>query len=173
MGTRAGANLAAADALRAREQGPRLAGQVLVYPVLDSSCATPSYERFQTGYFLERDQMRWYWRQYAQSAPDRESGLASPSRADNLSGLPYTVLVTAEFDPLRDEGAHYARRLADSGVRVVYRCFAGQVHGFLVNRRAFVQADAATAMLAALMAVEFRLSPPPINRAGVGEAGPS
>jgi acetyl esterase len=160
MGTSAGGNLAAAVALRAREAGLRLAAQVLVYPVLDSSCATPSYAEHARGYFLERDQMRWYWDQYTVDTAARESPLASPSRAQDLGGLPYTVLVTAELDPLRDEGADYARRLSEAGVRVDYRCFAGQLHGFVVNRAAFSEADVATAEIVDLLLTEFRAVAP-------------
>jgi acetyl esterase len=160
MGTSAGGNLAAAVALRARDEGPRLAAQVLVYPVLDGSCATASYDQFAQGYFLERDQMLWYWRQYTPDPADRQSPLASPSRATDLSGLPATIVVTAGLDPLRDEGEDYARRLADAGVRVEHRCYAGQLHGFVVNRAAFVQADVATADVIALLLSEFRAVAP-------------
>jgi acetyl esterase len=148
LGTSAGGNLAAAVALLARGTGPRLAAQVLVYPVLDASCSTPSYERFARGHFLERDQMRWYWEQYA---PGTRDPLASPSLATDLAGLPYTVIVTAGLDPLRDEGADYARRLAAAGVRVDHRCHEGQLHGFVVNRAAFARADVATEEIVELL----------------------
>jgi acetyl esterase len=160
MGTSAGGNLAAAVALRAREEGPVLAGQVLVYPVLDAALDTASYRELAEGFFLEREQMRWYWDQYAPTPAQRESPLAAPSRAEDLRGLPYTILVTAEYDPLRDEGADYARRLAAAGVRVDYRCYTGQLHGFFVNRPTFAAADVATAELIELLQAEFDLGGP-------------
>ena len=160
MGTSAGGNLAAATALRARDEGLQLATQVLVYPVLDAACDTPSYGEFAHGFFLDSDQMRWYWDQYTPSPDDRAAPLASPSCAEHLGGLPPTILFTAELDPLRDEGAEYARRLSGAGVRVDYRCYPGQLHGFLVNRVAFEQADIATGELVSLLLNEFGLAGP-------------
>lgn len=151
LGSSAGANLAAAVAIRARDAGLGLACQALVYPVLDSSCSTASYLQYARGYFLERDQMLWYWAQYTPDEASRSSPLAAPALASDLSRLPYTIVLTAECDPLRDEGQEYARRLAGAGVRVEYRCYRGQLHGFVVNRAAFEQADVATAELVALL----------------------
>ena len=103
-GTSAGANLAAAVALRALDRGrPQLAFQLLVYPVVDRSCRMPSYDEFATGHFLSADAMRWFWKQYAGDAPAADPWL-SPLDAPSLRGLPAALVITAECDPLRDEG---------------------------------------------------------------------
>jgi acetyl esterase len=131
MGTSAGGNLAAACCLRARDLGgPPITLQVLGYPVTDSSMSGASYHTV-SGYVLSEDQMRWFWRQYVPDAAELTDPLASPLNATSLAGLPPAMVVTAEFDPLRDEGELYARRLAEAGVRTELRRYAGQVHGFL------------------------------------------
>jgi len=132
MGTSAGGNLAAAVALKAHQvNGPPIRCQALIYAVLDDRFDTESYESNAEGYFLEREQMRWYWTQYLAGPRDRRSKFAVPARAECMVGLPSALVVTAEFDPLRDEGAAYAVRLDEAGVPLVYRCFRGQIHGFL------------------------------------------
>ena len=116
-GTSAGGNLAAGIAIRARESGaPRISCQALLYPCLDDALDTQSYSDCATGYFLGRDQMRWYWEQYLPKNADRSSPRAVPARCEDLSALPSALIATAEFDPLRDEGAEYARRLDAAGV---------------------------------------------------------
>jgi acetyl esterase len=131
-GTSAGGNLAAGIAIRARESdGPAISCQALLYPCLDDALDTQSYSDCATGYFLQRDQMRWYWEQYLPEGKDRSSPQAVPARCADLSGLPPALVATAEFDPLRDEGAKYACRLESAGVPVEYRCYTGQIHGFL------------------------------------------
>jgi len=130
-GDSAGGNLAAALCLARRDQGlePLLA-QLLLYPVLDSRCATPSYEENAIGYYVTRDHLRWFWSQY--TTPDDASlPLAAPGLAPDLSGLPPAVVVTAELDPLRDEGREYARRLAGAGVTTVALDYPDAFHGFL------------------------------------------
>jgi acetyl esterase len=145
MGSSAGGNLAAAVTLLARDRGtPPLAGQVLLYPVLDSTMASESYRINATGYLLEREQMRWYWQQYTPDSADRATALASPLQAPDLAGLPPAVVVTTQFDPLRDEGEQYAARLREAGVRAEYRCYDGQIHGFLGQPDAISQATPAT-----------------------------
>ena len=131
-GDSAGGNLAAAVALRARERGgPSLAAQVLVYPVLDRDFDRPSYLAAATGYGLTRDSMRWYWEQYRVDELDPLPAEVAPLRAEDLRGLPPALVVTCEFDPLRDEGAEYARRLAAAGVPVVHLDEPGMIHGHL------------------------------------------
>jgi acetyl esterase len=130
-GSSAGGNLAAAIALDSRRREWSLALQVLVYPVIDSRMDTPSYEKFAEGFLLRRDQMAWFWDQYAPSPVDRTDPLLSPAHAKDLTGLPPAVVVTAEFDPLRDEGEEYASHLRSSGVKVSSRRAIGQTHGFL------------------------------------------
>ncbi|PON15500.1 lipase [Candidatus Entotheonella serta] len=131
-GDSAGGNLAAAVALTARDRGtPPLACQLLIYPALDYAFDTHSYRENGNDYFLTKDMMVWFWQRYLH---DQEHGLypqASPLRAQNLYGLPSTLLLTAEFDPRRDEGKAYAERLRAVGVQVEYRCYAGMIHGFL------------------------------------------
>jgi acetyl esterase len=130
-GDSAGGNLAAAVTLMARDRGgPPLIFQALIYPVTDFSFDTPSYRENATGYHLTRAAMIWSWRHYLSKNSDGSSPYASPLRADDLSGLPGALIVTAEFDPLRDEGEAYARKLADAGVPVTLSRYEGMIHGF-------------------------------------------
>lgn len=128
-GDSAGGNLAAVVSLLARDRnGPAIAGQVLLYPVLDPGCATPSYEEFGTGWFNTAAAMRWYWQQYLGDAAP--GPLTAPALVDDLAGLPPAVLVIAGNDPLRSEGESYAARLTAAGVPTVARVHAGLFHGF-------------------------------------------
>lgn len=135
-GDSAGGNLAAAVALKARnESGPPLLAQVLIYPVIDSDCNTASYSSFADGYGLTKESMQWFWKQYV---GDRVTNVyASPSKADTLKGLPETILITAQYDVLRDEGEAFAERLKDAGVAVTHRRYDGVVHGFVHFAGAF------------------------------------
>ncbi len=143
-GDSAGGNLAAVTALMARDRGgPRLVHQLLVYPVTDARFDTPSYVANADGYFLTRDMMRWFWNHYAARAADRENAYAAPFRAKDLAGLPPATVLTAEFDPLRDEGEAYARRLREAGVPVDLTRYDGIVHGFFGMAALFDQAEAA------------------------------
>lgn len=129
-GDSAGGNLAAAGALAARDgRGPRPAGQVLIYPVLDFDLDTASYRAHAEGYGLTRESMRWYWDCYA-STEVRSDPLASPLRAADLAGLPPALVISAEHDVLRDEAEEYARRLEAAGVPVTLSRYDGMVHGF-------------------------------------------
>ncbi len=154
-GDSAGGNLAAAAALALRETGPSLAAQLLVYPAVDVRATAASYAENANGYFLSATDMRWYWRQYAGPDPDARDPLLSPLAAPSLAGLPPAVVVTAEYDPLRDEGDDYARRLAAEGVEVWHRGYAGLTHGFFgsgaVVDAAAVAVDETAAALAALL----------------------
>ena len=132
-GDSAGGNLAAVVAQLARDAGgPRLAAQLLVYPATDfrDDDAGPyrSREENAEGYFLTRADMEWFARNYAEDADDTDPRL-SPIAGD-LAGLPPAVVVTAEFDPLRDEGDAYAEALRAAGVEVRHRRFDGMIHGF-------------------------------------------
>jgi acetyl esterase len=130
-GESAGGNLAAAVAIRARDRGaPRIAAQLLVYPVLDFDLETPSYVAKATGFGLTKDSMRWYWEQYLGEGADGFAPEASPLRAETLTGLPPALIVTCEHDPLHDEGVAYARRLAEAGVRVEHNDEEGMIHGY-------------------------------------------
>ena len=129
-GDSAGGNLTAVTALLARDRGgPALRFQLLVYPVTDHAFDTDSYRDNAEGYFLESTTMEWFFQQYAGGETAIDARL-SPLLAEDLSGLPPAVVVTAEYDPLRDEGEAYARALADAGVRVDLRRFDGMIHGF-------------------------------------------
>ncbi len=130
-GDSAGGNLAAAVPLVARDRGgPRLAFQLLLYPVLDHHFDTPSYRENATGYHLTRAAMIWSWRHYLSSQHDGALTYASPLRADDLSGLPAALVMTAEYDPLRDEGEAYAERLRAARVPVTLKRYDGLIHGF-------------------------------------------
>jgi acetyl esterase len=153
-GDSAGGNLATVVARRARDHGgPRLAFQLLVYPITDAACDTASYREFADGYQLTAALMRWYWDHYLGGA-DGAGPDASPLRAD-LAGLPPALVVTAEFDPLRDEGEAYAARLAAAGVAARASRYDGMVHGFVrwrgaVDAAAAAMAEAGGALRAAL-----------------------
>lgn len=130
-GDSAGGNLAAAVTMRARDEGgPALRHQLLVYPVTNHDFGTASYAANGDGYLLTRDMMRWFWDHYLNGGADGANPLASPLRGASLAGLPPALVLTAEFDPLRDEGEAYAARLQAAGVRVRHKRFAGQIHGF-------------------------------------------
>ena len=129
-GDSAGGNLAAVVAQRARDWGgPRLAAQLLVYPVTDHNLDTTSYLANATGYGLTREAMRWYWQQYLGEAGDGSAPEASPLRAADLSGLAPALVIVCELDPLFDEGRSYARRLAEAGVSVEEIVEPGMIHG--------------------------------------------
>lgn len=130
-GDSAGGNLAAAVAIRARDAGgPRLAFQLLVYPVTDLTRAQPSYVENGQGYMLTSEAMAWFVHHYL-GGTDPTDPEASPLFAADLSGLPPALVMTAEFDPLRDEGEAYAARLAEAGVPARLRRYDGMIHGFL------------------------------------------
>ena len=130
-GDSAGGNLAAATAILARERrGPALRFQGLIYPCVDPSCSSASQHAFAEGYLLPRAGMLWYWRQYLQSPADANSPVAAPGKGD-LKGLPAASVITAEYDPLRDEGEDLADRLRAAGVEVTGRRYLGMVHGFV------------------------------------------
>jgi acetyl esterase len=132
-GDSAGGNLAAVVALMARDAGnaPAIALQVLTYPVTDLSSESKSYGDFADGYLLTRDSMRWFKDHYLKSSSDADDWRASPLRAASLAGLPPALIITAGFDPLRDEGAAYAARMTEAGGRVDYVCYGGMIHGFM------------------------------------------
>ena len=150
-GDSAGGNLAAVVALRARDGGgPPIAFQLLVYPVTDLTCAQPSYVDNAEGYMLEAASMRWFIDHYVPDERLRRDPDASPLFAGDLAGLPPAHVVTAEYDPLRDEGEAYAERLAQAGVPVSCTRYDGVIHGFFAmdtvipaSRRAIDEAAAA------------------------------
>ncbi len=130
-GDSAGGNLAAAVAIAARDrQGPRLAAQLLIYPVTDFDFTTESYEQNGEGYLLTKGSMQWFWAHYLGAQDLGKDPYACPARADDLAGLPPAFIATAEFDPLRDEGEAYAANLRIAGVDVTAKRYDGMLHGF-------------------------------------------
>lgn len=130
-GDSAGGNLAAVVALMARDKGDlSIIYQMLIYPVTDYSFKTDSYTKNAEGYLLTKEDMIWYWNHYLRHEDDGKNPYASPLQAENLSGLPPALVQTAEFDPLRDEGEHYAERLKESGVFVEAKRYNGMIHGY-------------------------------------------
>jgi acetyl esterase len=131
-GVSAGGNLAAAVALKAKAEGrPALIYQYLVCPVIDASFDFPSMNENATGYGLSRDAMVWYWDQYVPNKEDRLNPLASPLQEPDLTGLPPAFVITAEYDPRRDEGEAYAARLQAAGVPARLKRYDGMVHAVI------------------------------------------
>ena len=130
-GDSAGGNLAAAVAQMAKDRGaPPLVYQLLIYPVTNYAFDTASYKANAEGYLLTQDSMRWFWNHYLQNDNDGQNPYASPLRGQRLSNLPPALVITAEYDPLRDEGAAYAAKLREAGVPVVHADYKGMIHGF-------------------------------------------
>ena len=131
-GDSAGANLAAACAILARDRGgPVLHHQALIYPVTDRDYTTASYrENGAAGGFLTTAMMDWFWQHYVGDRTAREAPLAFLLHTPDLRDLPPASVIVAQYDPLRDEGLAYARRLAEAGVRVTADVAEGMIHGF-------------------------------------------
>lgn len=130
-GDSAGGNLAAVVAQQLRDAGgPALTAQLLVYPAVDVTGDYASRWENAEGYFLDLPTMAWFMDHYAADAALHEDPRISPLRHTDLSGLPPAVVVTAEYDPLRDEGEAYAEALVAAGVPVEVRRFDGMIHGF-------------------------------------------
>ena len=155
-GDSAGGNLAAVVALVARDRpGPDIAFQLLIYPVTDFDTTTKSMRDNGEGYpFLTLDSMKFFYDQYVSEA-DRSDPLAAPLRSESLAGLPPALVITAEYDLLRDEGNAYARRMQESGVPTTLTCYAGMIHGFfsmplVMDSAKAAQAQAARTLVRAL-----------------------
>lgn len=131
-GDSAGGNLAAALCLMTRDRGgPAIAFQVLIYPITDCDFERASYQENADGYFLTKSQMVWFWNHYVSSPSQMCEPYASPLRAESLQGVPAALILTAEFDPLRDEGEEYAVALRNAGVPVEMIRYDGMIHAFL------------------------------------------
>jgi acetyl esterase len=154
-GDSAGGNLTAVTAQMARQRGgPRLAFQLLIYPVTDGACDTASYRDNADGYLLTKEMMLWFWNHYVRNPEERFNSMASPLRAQSLKGLPPALVQTAEFDPLRDEGEAYAARLQEAGVPVKLTRYDGMIHGFfgmasVIDRATTAIGEAAEALRSA------------------------
>ncbi|HEY8075614.1 MAG TPA: alpha/beta hydrolase [Labilithrix sp.] len=153
-GDSAGANIAAVAALDTRDDAARPCFQLLVYPVVDATFTSPSIEKFADGFFLEKKTMEWFRGHYLGDG-DRKQPRMSPIYAESLAGLPPALVMTAGFDPLRDEGDEYAKRLRDAGVPTQHESYGGLFHGFF-NTSGVIHAargafdDAVTALRAAI-----------------------
>jgi acetyl esterase len=131
-GDSAGGNLSAAVAQQTLARGGRVPDfQLLIYPVTDLAEELQSYETFADGFYLTRDGMRWFKGNYCETDEQRLDPRASPLRQVSLAGLPPAFVMTAGYDPLRDEGKAYAQRLLDAGVDVEYRNYDSLIHGFI------------------------------------------
>ena len=141
VGDSAGGNLAAVVAQLARERGgPRIVFQLLVYPVTDGRMATASFRENAEGYLLTAESMRWFWNHYAPSEAERLDPRASPLLAADLSNLPPALVLTAQYDPLRDEGEAYADALIAAGTPAEKVCYEGLIHGFFGQTRSIAAA---------------------------------
>jgi len=132
-GDSAGANLAAAVAIKARDNKITLAGQLLIYPCIDRDFTTDSYINLATGYGLSTTAMKWFWEQYLQGNANDANPYAVPMSAHSFSKLAPAVIITAEFDPLLSDGEKYAAALSSADVPVYYQKFDGMIHGFFTN----------------------------------------
>ncbi len=154
-GDSAGGDLAAVVTLMARDRkGPKLIHQLLIYPVTDHSFDTASYKDYARGYLLTREMMMWFWNHYLARPEDGSMPMASPLRAKSLARLPPATILTAEFDPLRDEGEAYAKRLVEAGIPTSLRRYDGMIHGFFsmpdaIDRARLAVAEAGQALRAA------------------------
>ncbi len=134
-GDSAGGNMATVVAMMSKEKGsPQLQGQILLYPVTDANVNTNSYEQFSKGHYLSRDIMIWFWEQYAPDIKTHSLPKVSPLRAskEQLKNLPRTLIITAEYDVLRDEGEAYAKKLRTANVPVISTRYGGTIHDFIV-----------------------------------------
>ncbi|MET0906066.1 MAG: alpha/beta hydrolase [Bradyrhizobiaceae bacterium] len=141
-GDSAGGNLAAIVAIDARDNdGPKLKGQMLIYPATDFRMDHPSHSEPETSCLLTHNVIRWFADHYLTSAEDIDNWRASPARVNDLQGLPPAYVLIAGADPLRDEGDDYARRLAEAGVAVKLKHYPGQFHGFITMGKILPKAN--------------------------------
>ena len=129
-GDSAGGNLAAVTSQLARTRGPALRFQLLVYPVTDHEFGSVSMVENAEGYFLTRDSMRWFYERYLDHASQGADPRVSPLRAADLSGLPPAFVLTAQYDPLRDQGIAYTDAMRAAGNEVAMTTYEGLFHGF-------------------------------------------
>ena len=156
-GDSSGGNLAAAVALMARDRGgPRLCQQVLIYGETDYyEPGTTTYTTYAEGYGLTRASMAWFWDQYLTRPVDRQHPYAAPLRAADLNGLAPALIITAEYDPIRDEAEHYALRLQQAGVPTRLSRYDGMIHGFFRMFAVLERSHEALAEIAATLRAAF------------------
>jgi acetyl esterase len=151
-GDSAGGNLAAAVSIWARDnRGPRLRLQLLAYPVTDAVARAESYRRYEDGYGLNAATMEWFFDHYTPDKGTRGDWRVSPLRAGSLAGLAPALVITAGFDPLRDEGRAYAFRLQQEGTQADLMEFGGMLHGFLSSPMLLHGARRGTTLAAAAL----------------------
>lgn len=170
VGPSAGGNLAAAVALMARDRGgPRISFQLLIYPATSSDPTSASMEAFATGFWLSRDTTQFCWESYLPDPADRSHPYAAVLLAPDLAGLPPAYVITAECDPLRDEGEAYAARLAAAGVPTKHTRYFGVIHGFMlmagvIDRGYQAMGDATAALADALGSPHSRTAQAEVQR---------
>ncbi len=143
-GDSAGGNICAVLALKARDHsGPKIAMQILIYPVTDHNFENGTYSDPENQLMLEKQSMIWFWDHYLSRVEDRNTYEASPAQAKNFSGLPPAVVITAGHDVLREEGEKYASKLIEAGVSVKFKRFPDQMHGFFTMANILPGSDAA------------------------------
>ena len=151
-GDSAGGQLSATVARRARDAGLGLALQALVYPATDHGGEWPSYRQYTTGPAFHAAEMQWFWEQYLDDPSRAGEPECSPLRGDDLSGLAPALVLTAEHDPLRDEGEAYAHALRQAGVPVTLHRYDGLIHGFLRMPGVIARADEGLSLVAGTVA---------------------
>lgn len=159
-GDSAGGNLAAVVALRARDAGIDLGLQLLIYPVTDCRMSTASYAEFSSGCGLTRAEMEWFLNHYLPATTDRSDPVASPLCATNHRGVAPAFIITAEYDPLRDEGEAYAAKLQAAGVSVNLRRYEGLIHGFYRMGSVFHQTSEALTECAEALRIALKTGSP-------------
>lgn len=164
-GDSAGGNLAAAACLGLMGEAALPIFQLLIYPAADQRATAPSHERNGQGYLLTRDAIVWFRRNYLPNEADYTDWRASPLLASSHTGLPPALVLTAGFDPLRDEGLQYADALSSAGVATEYVCFERQIHGFITMGRVVSEANTAVDLCAAALRRAFLLEAPRSDRA--------
>ena len=156
-GDSAGGNLAAVTTLIARDAGgPKIAFQLLIYPTTTFRHDTPSTTELATGHMLTFSLMKYFRTAYLNGPQDQTDWRASPLLAPDLSRLPPALIITAGYDPIRDEGEAYAEKLKAAGVRVTHTCYHGMIHGFITMGKVLDAANAAIAESAAVLAGAFK-----------------
>ncbi len=154
-GDSVGGNMATVVSLLAKQRaGPRIAGQLLFYPVTNAGFESGSYKQFADGPWLTRAAMQWFWDQYLPDHNQRNNPTASPllASSEQLDGLPRALIITAENDVLRDEGEEYGRKLMRAGVEVVTTRYNATIHDFVMLN---ALAEAAPTRAAVTQAVDF------------------
>jgi acetyl esterase len=132
MGDSAGGNLATAVSLMSRDlDGPKIKAQVLIYPTTDGHMSCESIDTYAEGYLLTKKTIQWFVNHYQSKKEDLDSPYLSMLLAEDLSNLPPAFVSTAEYDPLKDEGRKYAKRMKEAGNKVVYKDYEGLIHGFI------------------------------------------